>query len=252
MNNLILKNIRDFEKRNKIRIIFAVESGSREWGFASDDSDYDIRCVHISSINDYLSLNQPKEQLEEIKDNIDIVSWDIHKFFNLLLKSNPTVSEWLSSKKSYISNKFWKYHRKDILKIFNNGFSRNKLKIHYSSLAKQNYSKYINLPDKVLLKKYVYILRALGCIEFIEKTNSLPPLNWKLSSKYLPNPIKKIFAQMVNQKKSSESNKGNRNEILDRWIEQKLNLKYWEDEANFDTKFINQIVIKTIKKYSKF
>jgi predicted nucleotidyltransferase len=45
MKKEILVKIKQFEKKNKVRILLAVESGSREWGFASEDSDYDIRCI---------------------------------------------------------------------------------------------------------------------------------------------------------------------------------------------------------------
>lgn len=52
MKNQILKVIKETEKRHGIKIIWAVESGSRAWGFASEDSDYDIRCMHIGKRDD--------------------------------------------------------------------------------------------------------------------------------------------------------------------------------------------------------
>ncbi|MEK6926896.1 MAG: nucleotidyltransferase domain-containing protein [Nanoarchaeota archaeon] len=198
MKNKILELIKSIEKENNIKILLAIESGSREWGFASEDSDYDIRCIHISPTEKYLSLEEPKKQIELIKGNLDLVSWDIKKFFSLFLKSNPTVSEWLSSNIIYVNNKFDNLDKNDLLKIFENNFSKSKLQHHYISLAKQNYEKYINLPSKeVLLKKYVYILRALGCIEYIERTNKLPPLNWKESSIYLPKEVQERFERLV-------------------------------------------------------
>jgi len=246
MKDKIIEYLRDIEKKKNVKILLAVESGSREWGFASEDSDYDVRCVHVAKRNDYLSLKEVPNQIEVIDKNIDIVSWDIHKFFQLFLKSNPTVSEWLSSRMIYIENNFKDLGKKDLLDIFIKGFSRSKLKSHYISLAKQNYHKYINTPGEVLLKKYVYILRGLGCVEYIEKTNSLPPLNWKLSSKYLPDKIKDTFARFVEMKKSSEKEKGKRNEETDRWIEKKLGLKFESEKENFDFEEINKIVIDTI------
>jgi len=250
MKEKILEKLRKLEKEKNIKIIFAVESGSREWGFASDDSDYDVRCVHVSNENNYLSLFTKNEQVDLLEDNIDIVSWDIRKFFNLFLKSNPTVSEWLSSKLIYVSKDFNKIKKEDLHKIFSEGFSRSKIKQHYISLAKQNYEKYINKDSEVSLKKYVYILRAFGCIEYINNTNSLPPLNWKLSSKFLSENICKIFSELVELKKNSESTKGKRNETLDRWIEQKLNEKVEKQEDHFNIDFIDKLVIETIKQYS--
>ena len=47
MREEILRRLKRFEKEKGVQILLAIESGSREWGFASDDSDYDVRCVHI-------------------------------------------------------------------------------------------------------------------------------------------------------------------------------------------------------------
>jgi len=73
MKSLILKKLAALEKKHNIKILLAVESGSREWGFESLDSDYDVRAVHVSPLDSYLSLNEPQEQAESIEENIDIV-----------------------------------------------------------------------------------------------------------------------------------------------------------------------------------
>ena len=91
MKKKIVALLKKLERKNKIKILFAVESGSREWGFASKDSDYDVRAVHFSPTERYLGLEKVPEQFELIKKNIDIVSWDIKKFASLFLKSNPTL-----------------------------------------------------------------------------------------------------------------------------------------------------------------
>jgi hypothetical protein len=252
MKKKIISLIRKIEKKNGIKVLFAVESGSREWGFASEDSDYDVRCVHLSKKDRYLSLNPPSEQIDCMEGNIDIVSWDIRKFFSLFLKSNPTVSEWLSSNSVYIEKKFWKYSKKDLLGLFNRGFSRNRLQNHYISLAKKNYSKYIcNASGEASLKKYVYILRALGCVDYIEKTKSLPPLNWKFSSIYSPAEIRDKFREIVDMKKHSEKAKGARIAELDKWIEKKLLTYIEKDNERFSRKLVDSIIINTINQYSK-
>ena len=250
MKSKIIKKIKEIEKEKGVRIVMAIESGSREWGFSSNDSDYDVRCIHVFPEEKYLGIEPFEQQIDFIRGDIDLVSWDIHKFFELFMKSNPTVSEWLSSKEIYINGKFGEKSKENLCKIFEEGFSRNKIKNHYLSLAKQNYHKYINIEGDVSLKKYVYILRALGCIEYITKTNSLPPLNWKLSSKYLEKEIQDRFAKLVELKKTTETKKDKRDSVLDSFIECKLRENFDIDKSNFDKNQINEIVITAIKEKS--
>jgi predicted nucleotidyltransferase len=235
------------EKQEGVKILFAVESGSREWGFSSGDSDYDVRCVHVSKKESYLSLKDVKEQIDLIEGDIDIVSWDIKKFFKLFLNSNPTVSEWLSSKIVYLDNGFAGFYQKDLAEIFKKGFNREKLKKHYLSLAAQNYKKYIDVSaGEVSLKKYVYILRALGCVEYLNRIDGLPPLNWEKSSVYLSDQILKSFSDFVDMKKNSEKAMGKRVLSVDRFVEDKLGENVSKGEEHFDFEKINNIVIKTI------
>ena len=60
------------ERKEGVRILHAVESGSRAWGFASPDSDYDVRFVYVRPKEDYLRLDEPKDviewQLDEVLD----------------------------------------------------------------------------------------------------------------------------------------------------------------------------------------
>src|SRR3989344_1645459 len=244
----IIVELRKLEKEHNIKIILAVESGSREWGFASEDSDYDVRCVHVSKSTKYLDLSPPDEQIEKMTWEIDIVSWDIRKFLRLFIKSNPSVSEWLCSETIYrdcSSDSNLSQHKLRIL--FQSLCNFTSLQKHYISLARQNYSKYIDKATKVQLKKYVYILRGLGCVEYIKKEKTLPPLDWKKSSKYLPINIRKKFESLVEMKKKSEETLGHRDEEIDRWIEDKLNQKVIEFKSKeIDEKTINSLIYEAI------
>ena len=86
------------EAEDGVEILFAVESGSRAWGFASPDSDYDARFVYRHPRNWYLSVREARDVIERpILDDYDVNGWDLRKALRLLLKSNPPLYEWLRS-----------------------------------------------------------------------------------------------------------------------------------------------------------
>jgi len=99
----ILSELRNLEVREDVRILFAVESGSRAWGFASPDSDFDVRFVYARRQDWYLSLLPGRDVIElPLIGDDDINGWDIRKALNLALKPNPVLLEWLSSPIQYI------------------------------------------------------------------------------------------------------------------------------------------------------
>lgn len=101
MEALIKEKLLEIEQRESCRILLAVESGSRAWGFASPDSDYDVRFIYVRDKDSYLKLNRSRDVIElPINDVLDINGWDVDKTLKLLHNSNPTVFEWFSSPSS--------------------------------------------------------------------------------------------------------------------------------------------------------
>ena len=147
-----------------VRLILAVESGSRAWGFPSPDSDYDVRFIYVRQLESYLTLKERRDVIERpIVDEIDLSGWDLKKALNLLLKSNAVVSEWLESPVVY---------RKDeakvvaLKKLADRAMTPIALTHHYLRLAKRQYTRSIEPHSEVELKKYFYVLRpvlALRC-----------------------------------------------------------------------------------------
>ena len=98
MKALILQRLKEIESRYDVRILLAVESGSRAWGFASKDSDYDVRFIYVRPRDFYLRLDKTRDVIEwQLDDTLDINGWDITKTLTLLHSSNPTLFEWNSS-----------------------------------------------------------------------------------------------------------------------------------------------------------
>ena len=44
------------EQQERVQVLYACESGSRAWGFASSDSDYDVRFIYVHPRDHYLSV----------------------------------------------------------------------------------------------------------------------------------------------------------------------------------------------------
>jgi len=240
----ILNAIKELEKNHKIKIVWAIESGSRAWGFASADSDYDIRCMHIGKLDNYLGIVQPPQQVNLVKGNLDLESWDIKKFVELSLKSNPQIAEWLRSPIIYRDSKI----RKQFKKYFDEGCSLDFLRQHYIRMAKQNYHKYMEVGLLHSCKKYLYILRGIACSIYIKKERKLPPLPYKKVIKYLPKEINQFFERCVIQKNTTEKTKIISDKNITKFIESHVNQKFSKVDINFKKKDeLNKYLIKTIK-----
>lgn len=153
MREKIQEKLCRIEESEHINILLAVESGSRAWGFASLDSDYDVRFVYIRKPEDYLRLDAIRDVIElPIDDVLDINGWDLQKTLRLLYKSNPTLFEWFSSPIIYQETEFADKFR-DLMVRF---FSSKKTLHHYISMAEGNYREYLK-GDLVRVKKYFYV-----------------------------------------------------------------------------------------------
>lgn len=171
MQNLICKKLQEIEKKENIKILLAVESGSRAWGFASPDSDYDVRFIYVRQKEDYLRLDKIRDVIElPLNDILDMNGWDLQKALRLLYKSNPTLFEWLASPIVYRETSF----AQELRAIMPQYFSPKSSLYHYISMAEGNYRAYLK-GEMVRAKKYFYVLRPiLACRWILDK--GTPPL----------------------------------------------------------------------------
>jgi len=172
----ILDDLARIERDERIRILFAVESGSRAWGFPSPDSDYDARFVYVREADWYLSLQPGRDVIElPIDGDFDVNGWDIRKALLLLLKPNPVLLEWLSSPIRYR----WNDAACATLRAFadRTTYARACLN-HYLSLSRRLWDEFVEGREDVNLKKYLYILRPAMCIAWIrERPGEIPPMS---------------------------------------------------------------------------
>ncbi|MDF2960664.1 MAG: hypothetical protein K0S39_2399 [Paenibacillus sp.] len=171
----ILEELRKIEKEEDVRILYACESGSRAWGFPSKDSDYDVRFIYVRPEDWYLSIFDKRDVIERpISDMLDINGWDLRKALTLFRKSNPPLLEWLQSPIVYREN-----HSiaEQIRRISPLTFSPKSCMFHYLHMAKGNYREYLQ-GERVKIKKYFYVLRPILACEWIEKHNTMPPIEF--------------------------------------------------------------------------
>jgi predicted nucleotidyltransferase len=171
----ILTELERIEHEENVRILYACESGSRAWGFPSKDSDYDVRFIYIRPEDWYLSIFEKRDVIERpISDLLDINGWDLRKALNLFRKSNPPLLEWLQSPIVYKEN----YEiTEQIRQISLFTFSPRSCMYHYLHMAKGNYREYLQ-GGQVRIKKYFYVLRPVLACEWIEKWNTMPPIEF--------------------------------------------------------------------------
>ena len=80
--DIIADKLKEIEKSENVKILHAVESGSRAWGFESPDSDFDVRFIYVRKIDDYLKLQDTKDFIDwELNEVLDINGWDLKKAF---------------------------------------------------------------------------------------------------------------------------------------------------------------------------
>lgn len=172
----IMRRLAATEKEKGVRILLAIESGSRAWGFASPNSDYDVRFIYVHPKDWYLSINvENKRDVIEypIVDDIDLNGWELRKALRLFSKTNPAFVEWIQSPIVYMDDGFGARARALLPEVYAPAQGR----VHYMSMAKSNYRTYL-LNDLVPLKKYFYVLRPLLAMRWIERFNSAPPIEF--------------------------------------------------------------------------
>ena len=175
MRELILQKLDEMEQTEGIRILHAVESGSRAWGFPSPDSDYDVRFIYVRTPEYYLKLEKTRDVIElPINDMLDINGWDLNKTLRLLHSSNPTLFEWMASPIVYRQTGFI-----DRLQpILDDYFSCKSGLWHYLSMAESNYRAYLKV-DMVRAKKYFYVMRPILACKWILHKGTRPPMPFR-------------------------------------------------------------------------
>jgi predicted nucleotidyltransferase len=171
----VLARLRDIEREHDVTVLFACESGSRGWGFASPDSDYDVRFVYVNRLPWYLSVEPRRDVIEQPIDALlDINGWDLRKALQLLKQSNPTLVEWLHSPIVYLEQAGPMARFRALVQT---AFSDVRAYHHYVSMAKKTDREHLR-GETVRFKKYLYVLRPLLAARWIREGRGVPPMRF--------------------------------------------------------------------------
>ena len=201
----ILAKLQDIEVDHQVRILFAVESGSRAWGFPSPDSDYDARFVYVRPVDWYLTISPGRDVIElPIVDELDINGWDIKKALGLLMKPNPVLLEWLSSPVRYI----WSDEICDELIAFSQRVTHGAACLyHYLHLGERQWSRFVGHHENVRLKKYFYVVRPAMAIRWLRMNPELaPPMNFQelMNGTDIPAGLQSVLLDLLEAKSRSK------------------------------------------------
>ena len=184
---VVLEDLRVLERERQIRVLFAVESGSRAWRCSAPDSDYDARFVYVNDINWYLSLvGRPRDVIENPFDGrwaltpadeavpMDLNGWELRKALSLLLKGNRTIADWLMSPIRYL----WSGHADYLRELCDACYSPVVARYSYIGLLESTHQKYIHRKEQVRLKKYVYAIRPALALQWCRQRPEPPPVDF--------------------------------------------------------------------------
>ena len=164
------------EAEHGIQVLYACESGSRGWGFASPDSDYDVRFIYVHPLPWYLKVEPERDVIEEpISDLLDINGWELRKALRLLKKGNATLIEWLSSPVVYRADAAFLPAMREAARRTHQA---ERSFHHYVHMARGNFRGYL-YGSTVRLKKYLYVLRPLLATLWIEQGRGVVPMRFQ-------------------------------------------------------------------------
>ena len=203
MKDEILSALKHLEAQHCCRFLFAAESGSRAWGFASPDSDYDIRAIYVNPLDWYLTIEpSPKDTIEAIlPGDLDISAWELRKTLRLFAGCNLALNEWLTSPIQYFSAPAFLDELREFLPQF---FNPIKATHNYLSIAEQSHST-IDGDGTISIKKFFYLLRGVLAAKWSCHFQTMPPVLFTemLRSDLLPETLLEHIHDLQEQKKTA-------------------------------------------------
>ena len=233
----IINKLHETEATHNVKIPLAIESGSRGWGFASPDSDYDCRFIYAPTKNHYLSIQNRRDVIEYKADAIfDINGWDLKKAIQHIIKSNAVILEWLSCQEIYLRHEEVASKLDQLGKKF---FNPIHVTHHYLALARKKLAE-IEGNEYAKLKAYFYVLRPLANVCYIDKFGVMSPMEYDqaLMAIDISDEVRAEIRRLLEIKTSAtEAELIQRNEVL---------ISYFKGEIDYYTARVKEMIFEPI------
>ena len=250
----ICKHLREIEEQHHIKILYAVESGSRAWGFSSPDSDLDVRFIYVHEPEWYFHIEEQKDTIEQMfPDETDMSGWDLKKALRLFKSSNPSLFEWLHSPIIYQMDETF---INEIRQMETQYFLKEKAMFHYNHIYKKHNDRYIKdygLP----LTRFLYYLRGILVCKWLSDKGTIPPVRFTelVNATVEDTDMKARIAHLLELKKrSNEHNLEPVDEQLFAWAQewaefynQKVEQLHPEKKTSHDDK-LNMLMYDTVNR----
>ena len=255
---IIQEKLTKIEQTQGVRILYACESGSRAWNFASKDSDYDVRFIYVRDLAWYLSIYEGRDVIEEpILDEFDINGWDLQKFLKLAYKSNVVVFEWLKSPIIYRKAAGWEAVNALCFEYFSVKASL----YHYFNIARNQHRLYL-APPEIKFKKFFYALRPLLFFFYIQTHQKPAPmdflelLDFAKCEGFVPSEvfshIKALYKLKIQGKEADKTEADFDANVLLAWIDERLRAcdseikRFANERTKSDTKPLDKLFCKAV------
>lgn len=255
MKQRIIDELKRIEQSYGVKIVYAVESGSRAWGFPSQDSDYDVRFIYVPKKEWYFSIEQERDVIEEpIHDLLDISGWELRKTLRLFKKSNPPLLEWLSSDIVYYEAFTT---AEQLRKLRTEAFKPEASVYHYINMARRNVKDYLQ-GQEVKIKStstfFTYFTK-----QWIEKHGTIPPMDFTvLMNELVAEPeLKAEMETLLDRKRRGEElDLEARIDVIHQFIETEIErimeaAKELKAEKKDMTSELNRLLLNTVEEVWK-
>ena len=252
MRERVCGQLHDVEQRYNVRVLYACESGSRGWGVASPDSDYDVRFLYVHRPEWYLRVESQRDVIElPIDDELDVCGWEWRKALGLLKGANPTLIEWLDSPVVYQEDETVLAELRALIPAW---FSPLRARWHYFSMARKNFRGYLQ-GETVRLKKYFYVLRPLLAARWVEAGKGVPPMRFAelLAGSELCAPLRaEIDALLEIKQRAGEAEYGPKRPLIHAFLQSELVRgelpPVLPDSSEGDLKDLDSLLMRTVMK----